>query len=69
MIPHSLSGTVTRYLLDGPHAETLAVLEIDRSEIVSASNGETDINPSDIGREDYDLAMDALIQSFIRHKQ
>jgi len=69
MIPHSISGTVTRYLQSGPHAETLAVLEIDRSEIVAASDGETDINPSDIGREDYDLAMDALIQSFIQHCQ
>jgi hypothetical protein len=69
MIPHSISGTVTRYLLDGPHAETLAVLEIDRSEIVSASDGQTDIDPSDIGREDYDLAIDSLIQSFIQHRQ
>jgi hypothetical protein len=68
MIPHSISGTVTRYLLDGPHADRLAVLEIDRSEIVSASNGSELIDPSEIGREDYDLAMDALIQSFIRHK-
>jgi len=68
MIPHSLSGTVTRYLLGGPHADQLAVIEIDRSEIVSASNGSELIDPSEIGREDYDLAIDSLIQSFIRHK-
>jgi hypothetical protein len=64
MIPHSVSGIVSRYLLDGPEAERSVTLEIERSEIVAVIDNETgeELNPSVVERRDYDYAIDALIQ-------
>ena len=64
MIPHSLSGVVSRYLLDGPHAERLVTLEIERSEIVAVICNQTgeELDPSAVERRDYDFAIDYLIQ-------
>lgn len=64
MIPHSVSGIVSRYLLDGPHAERLVTLEIERSEVVAAICNETgeELRLESIGRRDYDYAIDYLIQ-------
>jgi len=63
MIPHSVSGIVSRYLLDGPEAERSVTLEIERSEIVAVIDNETgeELNPSVVERRDYDLAIDYLI--------
>ena len=63
MIPHSVSGIVSRYLLDGPHAERLVTLEIERSEIAAVIDNETgeELPVESIGRRDYDYAMDFLI--------
>ena len=63
MIPHSVSGVVSRYLLDGPEAERSVTLEIERSEIVAAICNETgeELDPSVVHRRDYDLAIDYLI--------
>jgi hypothetical protein len=64
MIPHSVSGVVSRYLLDGPEAEKSVTLEIERSEIVAVICNETgeELDPSVVQRRDYDYAIDALIQ-------
>lgn len=63
MIPHSVSGIVKRYLLDGPHAERLVTLEIERSEIAAVIDNETgeELPLASIGRRDYDYAIDFLI--------
>ena len=63
MIPHSVSGIVSRYLLDGPEAERSVTLEIERSEIVAVIDIETgeELDPSVVHRRDYDLAIDCLI--------
>jgi hypothetical protein len=64
MIPHSVSGIVSRYLLDGPEAEKSVTLEIERSESVAVIDNETgeELDPSVVERRDYDYAIDALIQ-------
>ena len=64
MIPHSVSGIVKRYLLDGPEAERLVTIEIERSEIVAVICNETgeELDPSAVERRDYDYAIDYLIQ-------
>jgi hypothetical protein len=63
MIPHSVSGIVSRYLLDGPEAEKSVTLEIERSEVVAVICNETgeELDPSVVERRDYDLAIDYLI--------
>lgn len=63
MIPHSVSGVVSRYLLDGPEAERLVTIEIERSEVAAVIDNETgeELDPSVIERRDYDLAIDYLI--------
>ena len=63
MIEHSTSGVVSRYLLDGPHAERLVTLEIERSEIAAVIDNETgeELPVESIGRRDYDYAIDFLI--------
>lgn len=63
MIPHSVSGIVSRYLLDGPHAERLVTLEIERSEIAAVIDNETgeELPVESIWRRDYDYAIDFLI--------
>jgi hypothetical protein len=64
MIPHSVSGIVSRYLLEGPEAERLVTIEIERSEVAAVICNETgeELNPSVVERRDYDYAIDALIQ-------
>jgi hypothetical protein len=63
MIPHSVSGIVSRYLLDGPEAERSVTLEIERSEIVAVIDNETgeELDPSVVHRRDFDYAIDYLI--------
>jgi hypothetical protein len=58
------SGVVKRYLLDGPEAERLVTIEIERSEIAAVICNETgeELDPSVVERRDYDYAIDALIQ-------
>lgn len=64
MIPHSVSGIVLRYLLDGPEAERSVTIEIERSEVVAVIDNETgeELDTSVVERRDYDYAIDALIQ-------
>lgn len=61
--PH-INGIVRRYLLSGKYEEQEVILEIERSEIVAAIDVETgqELDPAHVGREDYDLAIDSLIQ-------
>ena len=58
------SGVVQRYLLDGPEAERLVTIEIERSEVVAVICNETgeELDPSVVERRDYDYAIDYLIQ-------
>ena len=57
------SGVVKRYLLDGPEAERLVTIEIERSEVVAVICNETgeELPVESIGRRDYDYAIDFLI--------
>jgi hypothetical protein len=57
------SGVVKRYLLDGPEAERLVTIEIERSEIAAVICNETgeELDPSVVERRDYDFAIDYLI--------
>jgi hypothetical protein len=57
------SGVVKRYLLDGPHAERLVTIEIERSEIAAVICNETgeELAPSVVERRDFDYAIDYLI--------
>lgn len=63
MIPHCVSGIVSRYLLDGPEAERSVTLEIERSEVAAVIDNETgeELDASVVHRRDYDLAIDYLI--------
>ena len=63
MISHSVSGIVSRYLLDGPEAERLVTIEIERSQVVAVICNESgqELDPSVVERRDYDFAIDALI--------
>lgn len=60
----SSSGVVQRYLLEGPHAERFVTLEIERSEVVAVVCNETgeELPVESILREDYDYAIDELLQ-------
>lgn len=60
-----MTGTVERYLLDGPEEDTLVRIEIDRGEItevVSVEDGRV-LSPSVVSQRDYDFAIDHIIQS------
>jgi hypothetical protein len=63
MIPHCISGIVSRYLLDGPEAERLVTIEIERSEVAAVICNETgeELDPSVVERRDFDYAIDYLI--------
>lgn len=58
------SGVVQRYLLDGPQAERLVTIEIERSEVVAVICNETgeELPVECILRQDYDYAIDAILQ-------
>lgn len=58
------SGVVSRYLLDGPQAERLVTIEIERSEVVAVICNQTgeELPVESIGRRDYDYAIDALLE-------
>lgn len=58
------SGVVQRYLLDGPHEERLVTIEIERAEVVAVVCNETgeELPVESIGREDYEYAIDAILQ-------
>ena len=62
MRPPYASGFVNRYLLDGPHAEEFVQIEIEENVIIGAINIETgkEINPNDIGPEDYGRAIEYI---------
>jgi hypothetical protein len=62
MRPPYTSGFVTRCLLDGPNAEQLVEIEIEENVIIGAINIETgkEINPNDIGPEDYGRAIEYI---------
>jgi hypothetical protein len=58
------SGSIETYLLEGIHAEKLALLEYDENEIIGASNAETkeEIDLNEISETDLNRGLDALIE-------
>jgi hypothetical protein len=64
MIDLHTNGVVRRYLLSGKYEEQEVILEIERSEIVAVIDVETgqELDPAEIGQEDYEFAIDSLIQ-------
>lgn len=68
MLPDSdpaFTGTIEIYLLDGPHAEKLALLEYDESTLIGASNAATkeEIDIEEIAAIDINRGLDALIEN------
>ena len=59
-----LSGSIETYLLEGIHAEKLALLEYDENDIIGASNAETkeEIDLNEISETDINRGLDALIE-------
>ena len=59
-----LSGSIETYLLEGIHAEKLALLEYDESVLIGASDMATkeEINIEEISETDINRGLDALIE-------
>ena len=59
-----LSGSIETYLLEGIHAEKLALLEYDESVLIGASDMETkeELNIEEIHETDLNRGLDALIE-------
>jgi len=64
MISPTISGYITRYLLEGPHAERMALLEYEDSNLIGASNmsSKEEINIEEIDPIDNEKGLDALIE-------
>lgn len=64
-----MTGTATRYLLEGPHAEKMALLEIEDFSLIGASDAETreEINPDEIDGRDIEKAIEFLTTSKAYH--
>lgn len=60
----TVSGTIETYLLEGPHAEKLALLEYDENNLIGASDmvSREEINIEDIDEIDVNRGLDALIE-------
>ena len=59
-----LSGSIETYLLEGIHAEKLALLEYDENNLIGASDMATkeEINIEEISETDINRGLDALIE-------
>jgi hypothetical protein len=64
MIPPTITGAVERYLIEGPHAEKLALLEYFENTLIGASDVETkeEINLSEIHETDIDNGLESLVE-------
>jgi hypothetical protein len=64
MIPPTVTGFIARYLLEGPHAEKMALLEYSDSNLIGASDmsSKEEINIEEIDPIDINKGLDALIE-------
>jgi hypothetical protein len=64
MIPPTISGYITRYILEGPHAEKMVLLEYEDSNLIGASDmsSKEEINIEEIDEIDINKGLDALIE-------
>jgi hypothetical protein len=64
MNPPTISGYITRYLLEGPHAERMALLEYEDSNLIGASDmsSKEEINIEEIDPIDNKKGLDALVE-------
>lgn len=60
----TFAGTIATYLLEGPHAEKMALLEYDENNIICASDmsSKEEINIEEITETDINRGLDALIE-------
>lgn len=65
----TVTGSIETYLLEGPHAEKMALLEYDESVLIGASDLETreEINIKEIHETDINRGLDALIENKAYH--
>jgi hypothetical protein len=64
MTSPTISGYITRYLLEGPHAEKMVLLEYSDSNLIGASDmsSKEEINIEEIDPIDNKKGLDALIE-------
>jgi len=64
MISPAITGYITRYLLEGPHAEKHTLLEYSENNLIGASDMTTkeEINIEEIDETDINKGLDALIE-------
>jgi hypothetical protein len=64
MTSPTISGYITRYLLEGPHAEKMVLLEYSDSNLIGASDmsSKEEINIEEIDPIDINKGLDALIE-------
>jgi hypothetical protein len=60
----TITGSIETYLLEGIHAEKLALLEYDENNLIGASDMATkeEINVEEISETDINRGLDALIE-------
>jgi hypothetical protein len=65
MTPPTITGAIERYLLEGPHAEKLALLEYSENELIGASDMATkeEINIEEIDNIDIDKGLESLVET------
>ena len=58
------TGSIATYLLEGPHAEKMALLEYDENNLIAASDmsSKEEINIQEIDEIDINRGLDALIE-------
>jgi hypothetical protein len=71
MIPPTITGYITRYLLEGPHAEKLALLEYSENELIGASDMATkeEINIEEIDPIDINKGLESLVETLTYYNQ
>jgi hypothetical protein len=69
MIAPTITGAVEQYLLEGQHAEKLALLEYFENTLIGASDVETkgEINIEEIHETDINRGLDALFENIKYH--
>jgi hypothetical protein len=69
MIAPTITGSVEQYLLEGQHAEKLALLEYFENTLIGASDVEAkgEINIEEIYETDMNRGLDALFENIKYH--
>ncbi len=71
MIPPTITGSIERYLLEGIHAEKLALLEYSENTLIGALDMETkeELNLSEIHETDIDNGLESLVEHIKYYNQ